>query len=320
MLPADAGALLVALVSLPAVAAVLCLSAWRRSLDRRRRRIPRDARRLWFERRWLLRGAAGVLAVYALVLVWGVGVEPRWVELTRTQIPLRGGVLGRERFRIVHLTDLHLGRRLGLRELRMVELAREAKPDLILLTGDYMDSRDAGFSLEEIAAALVAVKPPFGIWAVGGPVDEKFVTGDILRRAGIEWLADETRVFESEGKRLRLAGREAWPLVPFGELFEGLDAETPTVLLQHSPAGLEETLSARGSARVDLVLCGHTHGGQLRLPFRGGLVRAEKGRERGLYEVAGVPVYVNRGIGTTGAPIRLGSRPEVAVIDLIAGH
>ena len=318
MLPADAGALLAALVSLPVAASFVVLAAWRRRYDRRHRLVPRDAPSRWFERRWVLRSAASVLGVYALVLAWGILVEPRWVELTRTEIPVPGGVLGRGRFRVLHLTDFHLGRRLGARELRMVELAREAKADLIVLTGDYMDARDAGYSLEETAAALKAIAPPFGIWAVGGPVDEKFVTADILRRAGIEWLSDETRVVEEGGKRLRLAGREAWALVPFGELFSGLDADTPTILLQHSPAGLQETLAGRGTARVDLVLCGHTHGGQVRLPFRGGLVRTEAGRERGLYQVAGVPVYVNRGLGMTGAPIRLGSRPEVALLELVA--
>lgn len=316
MLPADAGVLLTALVSIPLAALALLGAVALRWRERRDRRRPRDPR-AWFERRWLVRAALAVVALYALVLAWGVGVEPRWVELTRTEIPVPGGVLGRERLRVVHLSDFHLGRRLGLRELRMVELVREAQPELILLTGDYMDTREASFALEEAVAALKAVNPPFGIWAVGGPVDEKFVTRDILRRAGIEWLGDETRLIEAQGRRLRLAGREAWPIVPAADLFEGLDQETPTILLQHSPAGLEGLLTGPTAARVDLVLCGHTHGGQVRLPFRGALVGAPGGRDRGLYEVGGVPVYVNRGLGTTVAPIRLGARPEVALLELV---
>jgi uncharacterized protein len=314
--PADAGVLLTALVLLPVLAAALLAGSALRRRDRGTRRIPRDAR-AWYERRWLLRSCAAVLAVYALLLAWGMGVEPRWVQLTRTEIPLRGGALGRDRLRIVHLSDFHLGRALGARELRMIELVREAKPELILLTGDYMDSREASYSLEEVATALKAVNPVFGIWAVGGPVDEKFVTRDILRRAGIEWLGDETRLIEAQGQRLRLAGREAWPLVPAADLFEGLDAQTPTILLQHSPERLEELLAGPTAARVDLVFCGHTHGGQVRLPFRGALIQPGSGRDRGLCEVAGVPVYVNRGIGTTVFPIRLGARPEVALIEIV---
>lgn len=316
MLPADAGVLLMALVSVPLAALLVLGAAALRRHERRARRLP-GARLGWVERPWVVRTALGVLAAYGLVLAWGMVVEPRWVELTRTEIPVVGGVLGRDRLRIAHLSDFHLGRRLGHRELRMVELVREAKPEIILLTGDYMDSREGSFALEEAAAALKAVDPPFGIWAVGGPVDEKFVTRDILRRAGIEWLGDETRLVEAQGRRLRLAGREAWPMVPVADLFDGLDRDTPTILLQHSPAGLEALLSGPTAARVDLVVCGHTHGGQVRLPFRGALIATPGGRDRGLHEVGGVPVYVNRGLGTTAVPIRLGSRPEVAILEIV---
>ena len=312
MLPADAGILLSALVSLPVVAGYLVLLR----LIRAYRRLPL---RRWYESVWMFRGGLAVLGVYAAVTAWGVGIEPRWPVLTHVEIPLRGGALGRERFRIVQLSDFHLGRGIGSLERRMIELARDAKPDLILLTGDYMDTRDASYSLKEVVEALVAIKPPRGIWAVGGPVDEKFVTRDILRRAGVEWLEDETRVIDGDGgTRLRLAGQGAWPLIPVADLFEALDVDTPTILLRHGPEGLEETLADRKGARVDLVLCGHTHGGQVRLPLRGALVRTPGGRDRGLHQVAGVPVYINRGIGTTGVPLRLGSRPEVAVIELVA--
>jgi uncharacterized protein len=314
VLPADAGLLLSVLVSLPVAAGYLVGLRLIRSY----RRLPL---RRWYESLWLFRSGLALLVLYAGVTAWGVGVEPRWPELTRVEIPLRGGVLGRERFRIVQLSDFHLGRGIGALERRMIDLTREAKPDLILLTGDYMDTRDASYALAEVVEALVAIKPPRGVWAVGGPLDEKFVTKEILRRAGVEWLDDETRVIEGEeNRRLRLAGQGAWPLIPMADLFESLDSDTPTILLRHGPEGLEETLAGRKGARVDLVLCGHTHGGQVRLPLRGALVHAEGGRDRGLHEVAGVPVYINRGIGTTGLPMRLGSRPEVAVIELVATH
>lgn len=316
MFSAGAGALVAVLVSLPLAALLLLFFRGLRYWERRRRRLPADLR-FWYERPWLVRSAVGVLSVYAAILAWGMGVEARWVERTRTTIPVPGGVLGRERFRVVHLSDFHLGRRPGLRERRLLELTAEAKPDLIVMTGDYMDVRSAHYALKEVVDALVALAPPFGVWAVGGPVDEKFVARDILKRAGVEWLEDETRLIERDGKRLRLAGRGAWPLLPFDELFAGLDAETPTILLQHGPSDLDATLAGRRGARVDLVLCGHTHGGQILLPLRGALVATPGGRDRGLYDLGGVPLYVNRGLGTTGLPLRLGARPEVAVLDLV---
>lgn len=299
------------LVSLPLAAAILVV----RRLYRLRRKLPL---RRWHERPWLFRTALGLLAVYSLVGAWGLGFEPQWVELTHTEIPIQGGVLGRERLRIVHLSDFHLSSRIGLAERRAVELVADAKPDLILLTGDYMDVRSGSFSLSEFAGALSSLKPAFGVWAVGGPVDEKFVTRQLLRAAGVEWLEDETRLIEGpDGTRLRLAGRSAWPLASMEELFEGLDATTPTILLQHGPAGVVDSLKSRGMARVDLALCGHTHGGQILLPLWGPLLPVEPGPWRGRGESAGVPVYVSRGLGTTGLPMRLGARPEVALIELV---
>lgn len=311
MIPASTGFLLVVLVSLPLAALVLVV----RRLYRLRRKLPL---RRWHERLWLFYSSLALLAVYALVGAWGLGVEPHWVELTRTEIPIQGGVLGRERLRVVHLSDLHLGPRFGRAERRAVELVAECKPDLILLTGDYMDVRSGSFSLSELATALSGLKPAFGVWAVGGPVDEKFVTRELLRSAGVEWLEDETRLVEGpDGTRLRLAGRGAWPLLSMGDIFDGLDATTPTILLQHGPAGVVDSLQSRGAARVDLALCGHTHGGQIVLPLWGPLLPVEDGPWRGRGESAGVPVYVNRGLGTTGLPMRLGARPEVALIELV---
>ncbi len=319
-MPFGTALLLAILLAAPALASLAAASAAFHRVARRRRWIPSD-RVSWVERRWVVRPAAGVLVLYAAAFAWGAWVESGWIRVARTELPARAPVLGRARFRIVHLSDFHL-ERIGARERRMVELVREAEPHLVLLTGDYLNRREGGAALAEVLEALRGIAPPHGIFAVGGHMDEKFITREIFRRAGVEFLEDESRVLEGGGGRLRLAAQGVWPRESLREILRGLDRDTPTIFLRHDPSGAAELRALREGERVDLFLCGHTHGGQVCLPFLGALVPStgEAGRfERGLHSVGEVPMYVNRGIGLSpGLPLRILSRPEVAVIELVA--
>jgi predicted MPP superfamily phosphohydrolase len=244
------------------------------------------------------------------------------VQVTRTEIRVDRAVLGRERFRIVHLSDLHLVE-FGRRELRVVERVREAKPQVILLTGDYMNVREAMDDLDRMLR-LLAAEAPLGVYAVGGNMDTKFITRTIFERAGLRYLEDDTHLIPGpDGTRgLRLVGHSVRPAAPLRELLQGISDDAFTVYLQHSPDAVDELRDRGADQRVDLFLCGHTHGGQVCLPFWGAIVtltKSHKKYERGRYEARGVPMYVNRGVGTTGPPVRFLARPEVAVIDLVAG-
>jgi predicted MPP superfamily phosphohydrolase len=316
-----ATALLLALLLLvPVLSITVILSRVFRTLARRHRWIPAD-RRGWSDRNWIFRTAVGLLAFYGLVVVWSAWVEPRWLEVTRTEIAVAAPVLGYDRFRIVHLSDLHLERS-GRLAARIVEAAREAQPHLIVLTGDSLGAREGGAALDEILGALRGIAPPMGVLAVGGHSDEKFITREIFRRAGVDYLEDETRVLQREGRRLRVAAQAVWPQATLRELLRGLDRETPTLYLRHDPAGADELRGLEAGQRVDLFLCGHTHGGQVCLPYLGALVPSTREAgpfERGLHRVGDVPMYVNRGIGfAPGLPLRLFSRPELAVLELVA--
>ncbi len=311
--------LLAILLAAPVLSLLAVLSRAFHVLARGQGWIRRDMKG-WSDRAWIFRPALGVLAAYAAVLAWSAWVEPRWLEVTRTEIAVAGPVLGYDRFRVVHLSDLHLERS-GALQARLVERAREAKPHLIVLTGDSLGAREGGAALAEVLEALRGIEPPHGILAVGGHSDEKFITREIFRRAGVEVLEDETRVLERDGRRLRVAAQAAWPQAPLRELLRGLDRETPTIFLRHDPGGADELRGLEAGQRVDLFLCGHTHGGQVCLPFLGALVPStrEAGRfERGLHRVGEIPMYVHRGVGLApGLPLRLLSRPELAVIELV---
>ena len=319
MVPVDAAFLLGLLVAAPAAALLVLTSALFRSVARNRGLIPAGAVS-WVEKRRAVLPAAGVLAVYVLVVSFGAFVEARWVQLTRTEIPVDRAVLGRDRLRLVHLSDLHLVD-FGGRERRVVDLVREAKPHLILLTGDYMNVREAMDDLDRLLR-LLAAEAPLGVYGIGGNMDTKFITRTIFERAGVRFLEDDTHLVPGPegGRGLRLVGHSIRPSVPLRELLQGLKDDAFTVYLHHSPDAVDELRDRDADQRVDLFLTGHTHGGQVCLPLWGAVVtlsKYHKKYERGLYDARGVPMYVNRGVGTTGLPVRFLARPEVAVIDLV---
>jgi predicted MPP superfamily phosphohydrolase len=317
-LPADAVVLLTLIFATPLVALVALASGLSSRLARKWRLMPRD-KRVWVERPWILRPAAAVVALYALCFAYGTLLEADWVQTTRTEIKVAQPVLGRDRFRIVHLSDLHL-ERVGRRERRMIEQVQEAKPQLIVLTGDYLNVREGAVALSEVLGVL---KAPFGVIGVEGNWDTKFVAGEIFQRSGATWLVDDTRVLERDGRRLRVVGQGMTPSRTLKELLPPKDDGAYTVFLHHVPDAIDELRKRDPAQRVDLFLCGHTHGGQVCLPFWGAVItltKYHKKYERGLYSVDGMPMYVNRGLGSGGGAmphVRFLARPEVAVIDLV---
>jgi predicted MPP superfamily phosphohydrolase len=312
------------------LAALLLLSAGFSWLARKYGAVPPD-RRVWLERRAAWIPAAALLALYALCFLYGTLIEAHWVVRTSQEIRVREPVLGRQRFRIVHLSDFHL-EQVGRREYRVVERVREAKPDLILLTGDYMNTREGAIALDDMLVALGRIAPVYG---VTGNWDGKFLTRETFKHAESELqksnpdarvslLVDDSALLERDGHRLRLVGQDVIPKKPLKELLRGLNDGAITIFLHHKPDAIDELHGREPGQRVDLFLCGHTHGGQVCLPFWGAVMTRSKYHKRfesGLYEFEGVPMYVNRGVGCEGgsAPrVRFLCRPEVAVIDLVS--
>jgi hypothetical protein len=317
-LPLDAVVLLTLIFAAPLLSLLAVASAVSYRLARRWKLMPPD-KRSWVERPWAFRPAVGFLALYALCFMYGNLIEADWVQTTKTEIKVSQPVLGYDRFRIVHLSDLHL-ERIGRREHRMIEQLRAANPQLIVLTGDYLNVREGAVALNEVLGALQA---PYGVFGVEGNWDTKFVAGDLFRRNGAEYLVDDTRVLERDGRRLRLVGQGIVPGRPLKELLPQKDDGAYTIYLHHYPDAVDEIKARDPGQRVDLFLCGHTHGGQVCLPFWGAVITLSKYHkkfERGLYSVDGMPMYVNRGVGSGGGGIphvRFLARPEVAVIDLV---
>lgn len=254
-------------------------------------------------------------AVYATL------IEPRWIQVTRPQVRVGGLHPALEGLRIALLTDLHAG---GGRPLslvhRAVRLTMAKRPHLIALTGDF--AADDAPSFGPVLEALQGLRAPLGVYAVPGNHDFEVGIGrwhrEVTAEPGIIDLTNRVRMLHVDGARFCVAGVD--------DLHEGhptLDPLPPsaerdfTLLLAHTPDHAEKLCGSENA--VDLVLAGHTHGGQVRLPFAGAMIKSVKHDElyeAGLRRRPWTQVYTSRGLGTIHLPIRFLCRPEVAVIHL----
>ncbi len=250
------------------------------------------------------------------------------VEVVRQRIRLARLPKVFEGFRIAQLSDIHIGPFTTADYIRhCVAITNGLNPDLVVLTGDYIcwDPRAEG----EAVRALAGLRARHGVFGClgnheqEGKIEESITP--LFAAQGIRILRQESAAIRLSGETLNLIGMDE----PRGEDWEGdvyrrlqqvkglVMPGTVNILLLHYPA-VFDYVTELGLA-IDLTLAGHTHGGQLSLDFvyrgldLGGMVTHYVS---GWYEKAGRQLYVNRGIGTTGFPIRLGARPEISVFEL----
>ncbi len=276
---------------------------------------PPPARRL--TRRAFLGGAG--LALGALAAVRGWYWEPRNVRVEEFVLPLAKLPPGRE-LRIVQLSDLHLQKLTGYFE-RVAALANGLAPDLLLLTGDYLEQAR---NLKGVRQFLDLLQARHGIYAVQGNWEYwARLEGENLRRqfarAGVELLINERVDLDIQDTPISILGLD-YPSTAdnLTALQQHIDERRVNLLLSHVPAFDHHAL---GSA-VDLILCGHTHGGQVRLPLLPPfyLPRFSGNFYSGLFRVgpAATPLYVSRGIGTSVLPVRFLCPPEITLLRLVA--
>jgi predicted MPP superfamily phosphohydrolase len=272
-------------------------------------------------RRRLLRQAAiAVSAAPFGAATYGLLHARLDLEITRRRIALARLPKAFEGFRIAQLSDLHISSFMSADQIRRcVTLTNQLKADLVVLTGDYVSWDPAAQG--EVVQALAGLRAPKGVLGCLG--NHEVIT---------ETEESITRLFAKNG--IRILRQERAPVQLQGEMlnFIGVDDSQPgimvikhlvrpntvNILLVHDASRADFDHAVEFG--IDLTLMGHTHGGQLSLEFlhRGlCLARLETPYVRGWYEKSGRQLYVNRGIGTTAIPIRLGSRPEITVLELV---
>jgi len=277
---------------------------WRHDRPARRRR-KEDPRPLT-----VIKSALGEMARVAFA-------EPFMLAIERQEIYLRRLPPALDGLRLVHLSDFHYGPLTDSRHLeRAVKAANDLRPDLIALTGDYI-SQDRIYAAP-CAELIGRLKARFGVYAVLGNHDhwtDAALITDLFRAEGVTMLVNE-------GLRLDLGGESFW-LAGVNDTMVGLEDislalagstdDEMKLLLAHNPIILRR--AAR--AGVDLVLSGHTHGGQVTLrPEKNRSGRPRRRLLRGLGRRGNTQIYVTRGLGTVVLPIRYGCPPEVSVLEL----
>jgi predicted MPP superfamily phosphohydrolase len=260
------------------------------------------------------------LWTYAAGLVvcgWGVTIRRWWFVVDRLDVKVKGLDPKLDGYRIAQLSDLHVGSLTpGWWAHRWTRAANAANPDMIVVTGDMVTSGTAFHA--DIASVVGGLRAPAGVFVIMGNHDyfgegEPLVT--LLVEAGARVLRNDGVVVEHEGGRFFLAGvDDTWTKrANLERALEGRPEGMTTILLQHDPDRFPQA-AARG---CDLVLSGHTHGGQVAVPFFARHVNASKLAHRfhlGVYTDGDSTLYVHPGLGTTGPPIRLGVAPSVTIL------
>ncbi len=270
-------------------------------------------------RRQFLSGlAAAPLVAVSATTAYSSFIEPYHYQLTETDIPVRDLPQSFDGFRIAQISDVHHSRIVSIEEVRrVVELAQRARADMIVLTGDYTTAYRR--YIEPCAEALGTLHAPEGVWAVLGNHDhytDPQLTTRALERAHINVLNNANTIVRRGADALQLIGIDDWDWngTDWPRAFHGVDRKLASILLSHQP----RVLDLAETQNVSLILSGHTHGGQIRLPLIGAPARFSKQLKylRGLYERNGTQLYVSRGTGVIGLPVRLGVPPEIAVLRL----
>ncbi|MGC4001045.1 MAG: metallophosphoesterase [Anaeromyxobacter sp.] len=292
------------------------LSDWLRSQPE----APADPARRAFVAR-VAAGGALLAGGGATALAFRSATGPAQVE----EVPVKLERLPRalSGYTIAQISDLHVGPLIQEREVRrVVEQTNGLRPDLIAITGDLVDG-----SVEDLGRyvdLLGRLQARHGVWFVTGNHDyysgaDAWVAK--LRQLGFRVLRNQRATIGEPGASFELAGVEDYGAARddhpanIATAFAGRDPEKPLVLLAHQPRGVEAAVAAG----ADLQLSGHTHGGQI-IPFNL-LVAASTPYVRGLHtHVEGErrgQIYVHRGTGFWGPPMRLGSPPEIAKLVLV---
>lgn len=281
----------------------------------------------WWGIPWGLGLFLGVQLLALAALIWGAEIEPFRLRLTEFIMFSPRLSPGGRPIRILHISDLHV-ERLTAREEEVVKLAQKANPDVIVLTGDFVNlsyNRDPE-THRQVRQLLRRLKAPGGVYAtLGSPtVDLRETVVPIFDNLPVTLLRHDWQVVDlGHGRRLVLLGMDCTHHIPtdaarLAQLMASAPDHAPQVLLYHSP----ELMPQASHHAVDLYLCGHTHGGQVRLPLIGPILTSSQLGRRfvmGLYRHGRTHLYVSRGVGLEGlsAPrVRFLCPPEITLVTI----
>ncbi|MEG1256516.1 metallophosphoesterase [Clostridium sp.] len=237
-------------------------------------------------------------------------------------------------YKILHVSDLH-NKEFGNNQKNLIKEIKEIKPDIIVITGDLIDSRRT--TVNEMDVAISFVKQAIHIapiYYVSGNHEERSGIYEELKieleKCGVINLDDNSTIIELNGENINLLGIADISFTPvdymgnvsqydFNERLENIRAEVNhdfTILLSHRP----ELISIYSDHDIDLIFSGHAHGGQVRLPFIPGLIAPDQGffpkHTSGIHKEGTTSIVISRGLGNSLFPLRVFNRPELVIVTL----
>ncbi len=264
-----------------------------------------------------------MLNLLGLVVGYPVFLEPHLIQVNTYRIPLPRLPAPFVGFRIAQLTDLHYGFFLPDRFLRQViRRVNSLEPDMIACTGDFVHARGEIETIDAVWAHLKRLRAASGVWAVLGNHDHYLSFGRSLNRmiqSGMN-LRHRSIPIKKGNHRIWIggAGDHQTDAERVDQTFDGVPPEACKILLAHNP----DTADTPFRTSIDLVISGHTHGGQVRVPFIAPpKMPVQHGRYiSGLMQARRTRLFISRGIGWAGLPIRFNCFPEIAVLELLQGN
>lgn len=265
------------------------------------------------------------LVPFSIWVYWGnTSILTTQIHISSKSLPVSFN-----RFRIVHVSDLH-NTEFGVNQEKLLDAVKNASPDLIAITGDLIDSRRTDLlKAMDFVNGAVKIAPVY--YVTGNHearIDEYLKLEEKMAEAGVVLLRDKGVTIERGEDFIRLLGLDDPSFMKKSDKIENsitltdvklkdlMDENQYTILLSHRP----ELFNVYAAHSIDLILSGHAHGGQVRLPFVGGLVAPNQGLfpkyAEGTYEIGPSKMVVSRGLGNSIFPVRINNRPELVVITL----
>ncbi len=255
-------------------------------------------------------------------------------RVEKVEVPIANLPKELDGFKIAQLSDIHIGDFMPRDEVqRAVRIANSLKPDLAVVTGDFISNEFD--PLEDCIAELSSLRAPLGVWGCNGNheiyADAEDAAQGLFRQHGMKLLRQENVLLDWRGQKLNLIGvdyqRDHMTRGPAGPMLQGVEPlvshEYPNILLSHNPNSFRRA----AEMGIELSLAGHTHGGQVKVEIVDHSITPAKlitDFVAGLYHLPmgqngkKAALYVNRGLGTFGVPVRLGVQPEITLLTLRA--
>jgi uncharacterized protein len=273
----------------------------------KRRRLSRTLQRIFLV----------VMAIF-LGIFYVHRVEPSWIEVREVSMPLPHLAPEFAGYRMVQLSDIHADRWMTTDRLaKIVRRVNQLKPDLVVLTGDFVTRSAEEFSPNLAAfSQLRSVDQTLAVMGNHDAWTNPLMIQNVLEAAGVQVLNNQVATLQRKSAQLSIAGvDDIWAKRDrLDQVLAALPSEGAAILLAHEPDFAEQSAA---TGRFDLELSGHSHGGQVKLPFVKRILPPLAYKYPiGQYKVGHMIQYTNRGLGMSGLPLRFNCRPEITVFTL----